>query len=353
MAVRSLMFKVQLAGHGVVNYDSSNQKYIWNTFAKETKEGFEGFDNVMFAKKRWSRDSEGKIERKLVISGDCLRHNIFIDDFMFQSPNVLADATLLNRMIATAASILRGYMFAQKDMVTFKRKSCISITEAQQTNGAISSVETFTKSGMKDATSLFAKECVGDIEYESIGAVDLKEMQFLSLSELFDRLSLNPDHFEPIYRPLLEKAFGSKLQNPGYYTIKGSSVPVPELGVLLTAEQTVFLTKEFFKRLLRLQINKSSNGWAKVKSVKIKYVNDILKDSLESEDGWVSLTDENAITFVPEVFYQEENPEESKKMLEDLEVAIAAQRALAKIAKEQKKVDKAEKAKNKATKIAE
>ena len=306
LRVRSILFKIKLAGHGVVNFDSGDQKYTWNALASQGEKS--RFDNVQFAKKRWykkdGKDKNGneQYDYKLVISADCLRHNIFIDDFFYQSPNVFAHSDLLYKMIATPASVLRGYFFAREGKTSFKRKSAIIITEAEQTNSALSTIETFSRSGKKEErdqetdtgdTTFFKRECVGEIEYEGMGAVDLRELQFVSMSELYDRLAVIPDDYNSRYRPILEKHLNSKLADPGYFVIGSSAICTPEYGFVFSPEQQQILVREFFKRLLRTQVTKSAGGYAQITEVKIKYVSDPLIDRIDSSENWKTLKNEN------------------------------------------------------------
>jgi hypothetical protein len=351
MSVKSILLKIGLSGHGVVNYDSSDQRYAWNEMTKHTGAERADHDNFSFAKHRWyisGKDAEGKptYERKIVISADCLRHNFFIDDFLFQSPNVFAQRDILNKMIASVGSLLRGYMFTQEGQAALKKKSAVAITEAEQTNGAVSSIETFSKSGHREVrvdeddkadNSFFKRETIGDVTYEATGVVDLKELQFVSLSNLYDRMAVICDDFKAYYKPELEKALGSTIQEPGYYIIKGSAVRLAEYGFMLTKEQVVFLVKELFSRILRTTITKTSNGHATVGSLQIKYVEDPLMDKISSSDGWAHIQDASTVSFEPEIYYEKVDPIQAKKDLEEIE---AKQAALKKESKEKKAAEK-------------
>lgn len=352
--VRSILFKVKLAGHGVVNFDSGEQKWTWNALVSQGEKS--RYDNVQFAKKRWykkdSKDKDGNeaYDYKLVISADCLRHNIFVDDYFYQSPNIFAHPGLLNKMIATPASILRGYFFAREGKTSLKRKSAIVITEAEQSNNAISTIETFSRSGKKEErdqesdtgdTTFFKRECVGEIKYEAMGAVDLRELQFVSMSELYDRLALQPDYFEPAYRPILEKHLNTKLSKPGYFIVNGSAICTPEYGFIFTAEQQVMLAREFFKRLLRTQVTKSAGGFAQVTEVQVKYVADPLNDRVDSKEGWKTVTKETDIDFTPFSFYEQYEDKKALELNKELEDAVQKSKSEGKEKKMEDKKNKA------------
>ena len=349
MATKSILFKVALQGHGIVNYDSNDQKWAWNAMVRNSERV--NHENVQFGKHRYylrDKDEKGEIyDRHLVISADCLRHNIFIDDFLFQSPNVFAHPVLFNKMIASVGALLRGYMFAQEGKSALRKKSCLNITEAEQTNDAISTIETFSRSGHREVredendtadNSFFKRESIGEITYAAKGSVDLKELQFVSLSELYDRMAVNSDDFTTLYKPELEKALGP-IHDPGYYVIKNSAVQTPEYGFILSGSQIVFLVKELFKRLLRLSINKSSGGYAEVAEVQIKYVEDPLKHRMNIDADWIPLSDEEQIQFDPDIFYERMDDETARSYTKLIEKNLADSK---KRSKERKIEQKAE-----------
>jgi hypothetical protein len=353
--VRSILFKVKLAGHGVVNFDSGDQKFTWNALVSQGEKS--RFDNVQFAKKRWykndQKDKNGDdiFDYKLVISADCLRHNVFVDDFLYQSPNVFSHPDLLYKMIATPSAVLRGYFFAREGKTSFKRKSSITITEAEQTNNAISTIETFSRSGKKEErdqetdtgdTTFFKRECVGEMTYEAMGAIDLRELQFVSMSELYDRLAVLPDDFDVYYRPILEKHLNSKLEKPGYFVIRSSAICTPEFGFAFTSDQQQALVREFFKRLLRTQVTKSAGGYAHVTEVKIKYVRDPLVDRVDSSEGWKALSKEADVEFLPFSFYEQYDHAKAIEIIKVQDEAIKKAKAEGKEKKLEEKKVKAE-----------
>lgn len=331
--VKSILFKLELKGEGVVNFDSSNQRYLWNENTKGSGQERCDFDNVNFAKKRWYKNDNGSFNHKLIVSSNCLRHSIFADDTLFQSPNIINNSNLLNSMIASPGLILRGYMFAEKSpALSIKRSSVLSITDAEQTNNAVSSIETFNRSGEKiidenkSDITFFKKETVGKITYESIGAIDLMQMQFVSCDQLFDRLAFNPDNFSNYSRFLSTKLpnFKSKLS---YYQIKGSSIELPEYGFVFSKENVVFLTKDLFRKMLNLKISKAS-AYAEVINIQYKLVYDPFENKLNSVDGWNNLTKEaiENLDFETEDFYTEYDFSKAEELRLELEEKAKARK---------------------------
>ena len=74
MKIKSLNFKVELEGNGIVNYDSGDQKHLWNRESKKgNKNKFTSIDNNnMYAKKTYYRNDDGELLYKIKISSDAL-----------------------------------------------------------------------------------------------------------------------------------------------------------------------------------------------------------------------------------------------------------------------------------------
>lgn len=304
--VKNVIFRTKLIGSGIVNFDSSEQRFMYNgTKLNHMKTMHE---NTSYAKKNFYENGED-LSYKITISSDCLRHDIFKEDMPIQSPNILNHEHVLYSFIASPASIIRGYLFASKTE-TLKRKGALTITDAEQTCNAVSHIETFSRSGLKnddkDKTdnSFYKKEVIGNIKYAAVGNIDLMGLQFISCDKVFDRFSFNPDMIG-IYKGFLKTKMPSFDGDLGYYQIKGSSIEIPELGLLLSNDNVIILVKELFKRVLALNIQRKGS-FAKVNQLEYKLVYDVIEDTFESEDGWVtlsSLNDIEDINFDVEEFY--------------------------------------------------
>ncbi|MEN6624247.1 MAG: hypothetical protein ABFD50_22210, partial [Smithella sp.] len=293
------------------------------------------------------RDENNKphYDVKLKISSDCLRNAIFSMDFPFQNNTIMHSKRLLNRSIASVAGLLRGYMFEAVGFTGLKRKSPVIIVDAEQTCNSLSTIDLHSTSGAKKknynddtaGTSFFYKETIGSVEYGFYGAINLTELQFISLSEVFDRMAVNPDEFEDLYRPHLEKSIGEKVADPGYYLMKNAVNPLPEEGVLLTQAQTIFLVKEFFKRLLSLNITRSASAYASLSGLQVKYVRNPITDKMDSEDGWIIIKeiDDIKIDHITTA-YESISDLAAKEMLNDIEDGMRQARQVRKALAAQK-----------------
>lgn len=326
--VKSILFRATLEGKGVVNFDSNDQKYMWNQLKNKERSTH---DNVSFAKKNWYLKN-GELTYKLKISSDCLRHEIFKEEFQFQSANVCNSPELLLAAIANPSAILRGYMFAEKASV-LKKRSCFTISDAEQTNDSVSALETFSRSGKKNTdenqadNTFFKKETIGEVQYACEGFVDLRELQFISLDEIFDRLAFNSDYY-PTYKTLLQTKIPEFNAEPKYYQLKNSEVKIPEYGILFSKENIVFLTKELFKRIFNINIIKSKS-YAKITKLEYKLVYDCTVDTFYNDNDWITISSEkdiNEIDFEPELYFVEEEKETSEKLREMITAAEEAKK---------------------------
>lgn len=358
--LKSILFKGTIKGNGIVNYDAKDQKWMLKKYKFDEWGSALKFDNIKIGKHalvKTGNDENGKpqYDVRLKISSNCLRNAIFKEDHPFQNSMILHSKKLLNMSIASVASLLRGYMFEQEGFTGLKRKSPVIITDAEQTAGELSTIDVHTTSGAKrtkgsedDAsdTSLFYKETVGDVEYSFKGAINLPDLQFIPLSDTFDRMAVNPDDFETLYRPHLEKSVGSTVDDPGFYMINSAVNAIPEEGVLLSQPQTALLVKEFFKRLLSLTITRNASAYATLSTLQVKFVRDPLTDKMNDEAGWSLIGKVDDIQLKPEeivVAFRKVARTAAESLMEDMAAGMVRAGEVKKEIKEKKAKAKKEK----------
>ncbi len=342
--MKAILFKGTLKGRGIVNYDGKDKRWLLKLHKRNEGGSALDFDNFKAGKHTFreiGRDENNKphYDVKLKISSDCLRHAIFSMDFPFQNNTIMHSKKLLNRSIASVAGLLRGYMFEAVGFTGLKRKSPVIIVDAEQTCNSLSTIDLHSTSGSKKkndnddtaGTSLFFKETIGSVEYGFSGVINLTELQFISLSEAFDRMAVNPDEFENLYRPHLEKSVGGKVADPGFYIMKNAVNPLPEEGLLLTQPQTILLVKEFFKRLLSLNITRNASAYASLSKLQVKYVRNPITDKMDSEDGWIHIKDISDIEIDSiATAYESISDSAAKEMLNDIEEGMLQARQVRK-----------------------
>lgn len=298
---KSILINFSIVGSGIVNFDSNNQKYLWN---KQRDVERVKDNNVSFGKGRFykSANQDGDyLEKVGVISSDCIRHSLYENEMFIHLPNIMHDDGALLNTVATPAMIERGYMYARDGKSIWKRKSAFAISYAKLVNGTVSQLETYSnnqpknnleKVECKSETSFFKKEVRGDSQYVGTGFIELSELGFISMSDVHDRLSFDSDYVEQ-FTNLLSKRLPSEItQNDvGYFERKNDIYGIPELGIKLNDDNVRFLVKDILSRIVRFNIVRTSSGDARTSELKIKIVNDPIKDLISDPDGWVTIFD--------------------------------------------------------------
>lgn len=352
MKVKNILIKADLIGNGIVNMDSNEQKWVFNG---ENSHLQSRYDNVSYAKKNFYRGSDNKLTYKIKISSDCLKNEMFKTEVIAQSPKISHELGVLYSYIASPMSLIRGYLFANKQE-TLKRSGALTICDAEQTCGAVSTLEFFAKSGEKtqnDGTTdksdntIYKKESVGDISYLTFGNIDLMKLQFVSADQVFDRYAFNPDYFS-MFKSFLSLRLKNFVSELGYYKIKGSALEIPEYGVKLSNENVLDLVKEILTKFININI-KRKGSFAKVSKLKIKLVFDPLVDTFNSEDNWIeisTLEDINNLSMDITDFYELVDIDEAKKLRKDIELSLKLEKEKEVATTNKKKADKADKKKN-------
>ena len=345
--VKSLLFKVKMDGIGTVNFDDSDARWNVKSYGNTAAKTPYNNDNIKVAKSEYRQvgtDENGAplYKRTLKISSECLRHAIFEKDYDVTNGRIMRNDAFLSSFISSPAALLRGYMFAD-DKETIKAKSPVTIGAAIETSGAVITPEVGSVSGDKSDTSLFYTENTGKTKYEAKGFVNLKQLEFLSCDDFFERRAVKSPWVETengMLNTAFRQRYGKVPYSLGIYTATANAFTkhIGEYGLHFSADFRKYLLAEFFKRLLSVNITRSGS-FARVSEISVKPVYDGLKDTFESNDGWVGLSSEAEIgEFVKSLniydFY-EECDNDAKAAMDDL-VALETKK---KEAKEAKKKD--------------
>lgn len=335
MKAKNVIFKVDLVGRGVVNFDSfESQKFFLLNHCDVDRSCYR-HNNIKVAKKAFTKlaepivktDADGNVIRtidtdyKLKISSTCLRNAIFANDTTVQNPKVFLSNPVLAHYVTSKHSLLRGYTALSQDL-SLTRKGALTITDAIETSGSQiflechSNSEPKTKDSEEGSTSLYYTEQVGDTHYEAMGTISLKELQFLSASPFFGRLMLKPEWFEGA-SPLINRAFEEHYKDTpfkvGYFTSSTSvlSKRLAEFGIRLSDEFVKFLVRGQLKRMLDINIHRAE-GIAYTAKLKIKLVENGLGANFSDDEGWIEIDASNVDTFDFDIFnfYDEASEEE-------------------------------------------
>ena len=348
MLVKAIKFNLTLEGEGIVNFDSNDQKFLWNKISNVEKCRH---NNVSFGKGRYYEhiaddSNDVTLNKTPIISADCLRHAMYEEEMGVFMLNVMHDQDLFLEVLAHSVLLQRGYLFA-KD-VTLKRTSPIKLSYAKAIEYSKLALETFASSQPKVAgeaekggTSFFKREVQGKVKYTTSGMIDLGELGFISVSDVHDRLAVHPDDVDK-YLSVLQRNLKEDLPlHVAYFNKRHDIFQIPERGIKLPDHVVLALTKDIIRRLASINIHRTTTGWAKCSQVDIQLVNDPFESTAIKtiyNDNGLDLSVLDGI-----------NPDIPYELLgKDLEKV-----AMDRLAKYRDKVLKAQKSDKKAKKVAD
>jgi len=263
--IKSITFTVTTTGKGGVNWEGSNGNK--DAFVKAMQDaGFNPDVTAKYVKNiKWHKANyyirDGKLVRVLKISADCIRHQMAGTK---NSTITLVDS-IWAEYLASKEAILRGYMFPKEGDTATKRKSPLSVTDAEEKSGAVSMIESKSASGVRNDTSYFQQETFGSTVWEFEVTINLSELQFISVSDIFDRRAV-PRHLENIVLANLRKNYGDVAD--GYYALKNASVDTPEYGYMLPDSAVRSIVSWYADTLKAFNIEKAT-GFTRFASMKV------------------------------------------------------------------------------------
>ena len=229
-AIKTISFKVVLDGMGGVNWEGSNGNKAAFVKAMIDLGLSPNVTNQNVKNIKWHKANyyirDGKMVHVLKISADCIRHQ------MAGAKN--STITLIDSVwaayLASNEALVRGYFFPKEGEITTKRKSPLSVTDAEEVSGVISTIENKSASGVRNDTSFFQQETFGSTVWEFTITLNLSELQFIPASDIYDRRAI-PRHLENTMLKKYREKFGDV--KDGYYKMKHASVDIPEYGFML------------------------------------------------------------------------------------------------------------------------
>ena len=78
--VKSVEIRFKMEGHGIVNYDSSKQRHMYNgtPMYDKMKSGKTNTDeNIIYAQKEFFTNENGELDYNIIISSNCLGPLLF------------------------------------------------------------------------------------------------------------------------------------------------------------------------------------------------------------------------------------------------------------------------------------
>lgn len=344
MTAKTIKIKLTLAGHGVVQ-TAGDEKSL--SFRRDDVNG-QKYENVVYAKGNYvpAVGPDGKVRvddkgvprlRKILkISGDGLRHAVHAAAMPAHTPNILLSPEARVHFLASADTLLRGWLATSTEE---RKRSAYALTSAEDPN-AVLTVEMFSNSApkvskdaqaenedgtIKSDTSLFARETTGNTNYNATGFIDIDELRFISVSDIYGRRAVSDDVAEA-YRRALSANLGSEVDKPRYWRRRDGASSIPERGILLTDAQVQHLVTYLLKRMSEIRIVKSQSGYASTTGIAITVLegNRLGGDEIKVFDG--AAFDVSAIPAEYNCIWDEVTEEQGRAEVQAFVDAIAAER---------------------------
>lgn len=290
--VKRINFEAFFDGYGCVNTDSTEQIHFLTAVGIVSKEdgsfykNGKPFKNLTFAKRNVRINEDGKPEFHIIVSNECIKHQMFEKTMPCMSPILMTEPRVLYTALAHPDSIIRGYLETQRGTIVLKKTSPVTITDAEEIgpwrrhimmdfhsrSGQKESNEGKGKDDAKD-TSIYKDENIGGaIKYKSEGAIDVNELRFISADPIYDRCAIDVDGGlnESIYLDVLGKEMCNFTPEFKYYYMDGAITQDEwaERGILLNDDSVDMLIKRTFRNILEISEYKNK-AYFKTKSLKV------------------------------------------------------------------------------------
>lgn len=279
--LKTLKMSLEIKGRGLVNYNGNEPNiHQRKKFFNELVHNGKICENVSFAKENVYKEKlinkEGKEEvrytSKKVISKGLLRKTIIGLENDVNSDQLTREGSDLLRVnyISQNSLITKGYCILNKAKgISLKRASALCTSDAEQTNNAETIIEICTTEGIKDNTSLFYRETCGYITYQADVYINIKQLQFISMDDNYDRAALLESDFE---------IFSNNIKRRGGSVKKGKFITshdnlVGEYGIVLSDNIVYKCVRDIMEKILSFNI-KRAGSYAEFASLHIIIGND-------------------------------------------------------------------------------
>lgn len=266
-----LEIELVIDGVGLVNYngDKAHTRFLRDMMVngKVTKNGTFAKENSYRTIIIDSDNNEKKIEvNKKIISGNLLRKEILGDENSVNADKLCKYDELRVMYLSQDNTIARGYGVFDKDQTQIKRKSAISVIDAEQTSNTVTWLETKTAEGSRDDTSLFFKENCGAISYKSDINVNVRQLQFISIDDNYDRLSMTEKDVNGFIE-IINKRYGDNNAEYGNWGTSNLNL-IGEQGIVLSNKVVTNIIRETIKKILSIDVRRASS-YAKTAGVRV------------------------------------------------------------------------------------
>lgn len=270
MKTKQIRIEFSIAGKGNPNKEGKDGKWGFNHARNGASQLADvKADNCIFMKANIYKVGEG-IVRVVKVSGDCVRHNAFGST---NNAAIKEDISTLIAFDTSKEGLVRGFFNPNGG----KRKSPLTVTDAEEDSGAVSQLEMKSSSGARTDTSFYGKETIGKSHFSGEAFIDLSELGIISCCETFSRACVRPE-LQQIYEDGL-RANGIEFTKGAY--CKKSDVQ-PEICYKLSDKSVNDLVNYFLKKLASLKINNATE-YIEFEKMKIIFVQE---DGTREEVGF-------------------------------------------------------------------
>ena len=269
-----LEFQLELEGQGLVNYngDKPHKRFIGDMIVngKVTGNGAFAKENT-YKPQTTPQDGSKKDEliSKKIISSNLLRKQILGDENDVNADKLSKIDSLRVAYLSQDNVIARGYCILGRKGTSddsVKRASAFTILDAEQISDTVTWLETRTTEGERGENSLFFKETCGKIEYKTDVCVDIKQLQFISIDDNYDRCAVS-ERDVTNYINHLESRYGKDAAKFGNWATTHTNV-IGEQGIVLSSKVSTNIIREMVKKMLNIHIQRAG-AYAKTKSIKL------------------------------------------------------------------------------------
>ena len=302
--IKSVDFRIEAKGHGVVNWNGSTRLVTIadgkdKTIDNHTLPKLRRYTNLNGkywddGKPKYKYTNEIDFEKTpLYISQNCIRHHLFRANsfFDFQSEEVVNN---LDKLICSMVGLVRGYVIPKPN--EDKRTSALLLEDFvdtlhegnyEQMVKAGSKEKVKNKKGKESSASLFSKTTFGDTHYKAYGSISIEQLQFISLDSKFSRQAIT--YAQEKDKKALAKKLTDYINELGNtdkaeavyhknYVRQGSIYDIGEAGILLNDEAVDIVVNEMLDLLENLTI-RQAKGYMYVDKIELDY-----NDSSKAKD---------------------------------------------------------------------
>jgi hypothetical protein len=268
--INKIQLLVELKGKGLVNYNGNK---VPKRFKNEMYFNGKVTTNGSFAKENLYREikiDENGVEKiieipKKIVSSNLIRKTICGDENLVNADKLINIPKLRTTLLSQDNVIVRGFTAIKNDN-NLKRKSALTVTDAEQTSNTITWLETRTTEGERNDNSLFYKETCGDITYTSEIFFDIKQIQFISMDDNYDRMSLKETDAEDFIANINDR-YGDGNATLGNWGTTRLNL-IGEQGIVLSNKVVANCIRETIKRIIEINITRAG-AYVKTSSIKI------------------------------------------------------------------------------------